>query len=328
MKLRRYTPSDAAKWNDFIQNSKNGTFLFQRSYMDYHADRFLDHSLVATSGKGQWIAVLPATEQEEVFSTHAGLTYGGWVSDVAMTCPDMLDLFDQLLNYLATQGFILLKYKTIPYIYHRLPAQEDAYALFINNATLYRRDTLSVLDLRAISLTQDRRKRCAKKALQQNVEIQLTQNLPQSYVDFWQCLETNLQTQFKQKPTHSLAEILELQSLHSHNICLHCAYLGGELCAGVVVYLSKPVCHVQYISASPAGKESGALDLLFLEIIAHYREQDAFWYLDFGISNEQDGRYLNLGLIEQKEGFGARTVTHDFYQLSVSASAERLQAAQ
>ena len=320
MKLRRYTPSDAAKWNDFIQNSKNGTFLFQRSYMDYHSDRFVDHSLVATTANGQWIAVLPATEQEKVFSTHAGLTYGGWVSDVTMTCPYMMDLFDQMLNYVATQGFMLIKYKTVPYIYHRLPAQEDVYALFRKNAILYRRDTLSVLDLRGILLTQDRRKRGAKKALQQNVEIQLAQSLSQGYVDFWQCLEANLQTQFEQKPTHSLAEILKLRSLHSHNICLHCAYLGGELCAGVVVYLSEPVCHVQYISASPAGKESGALDLLFLEIIAYYRYQDAFWYLDFGISNEQDGRYLNLGLIEQKEGFGARTVVHDFYQLTVPSS--------
>ena len=322
MKLRRFNPSDTAKWNEFIQNSKNGTFLFLRSYMDYHADRFADHSLVAISDKGQWIAVLPATEQEKVFSTHAGLTYGGWVSDVTMTCPKMMDLFDLFVNYLATHGFILLKYKTIPYIYHHLPAQEDAYALFRKSATLYRRDTLSVLDLRSISLTQDRRKRGAKKALQQNVEIQLTQNLPQGYVDFWQCLEANLQTQFEQKPTHSLTEILKLQSLHSHNICLHRAYLGGELCAGVVVYLSKPVCHVQYISASPAGKESGALDLLFLAIIAYYRDQDTFRYLDFGISNEHDGRYLNLGLIEQKEGFGARTVTHDFYQLTVPANAE------
>lgn len=322
MKLRRYTPSDAAKWNDFIQNSKNGTFLFQRSYMDYHTDRFIDHSLVATSDNGQWIAVLPATEQQKEFSTHAGLTYGGWVSDAAMTCPEMMQLFDHMLDYLAIQGFTLVKYKTIPHIYHRLPAQEDAYALFRKNATLYRRDTLSVLDLRAVSLTQDRRKRGAKKALEQNVEIKLVQNLRQDYVDFWHCLEVNLQNQFKKKPTHSLAEILKLQLLHPHDICLHSAYLDGELCAGVVVYLSAPVCHVQYISATPAGKQSGALDFLFFEIIAHHRSQEAFWYLDFGISNEQDGQYLNLGLIEQKEGFGARTVTHDFYQLTIPASAK------
>lgn len=54
-----------------------------------------------------------------------------------------------------------------------------------------------------------------------------------------------------------------------------------------------------------------------MKLTSYYQEQKLFWYLDFGISNENDGRYLNLGLIEQKEGFGARTVVHDFYRLTV-----------
>ena len=37
-------------------------------------------------------------------------------------------------------------------------------------------------------------------------------------------------------------------------------------------------------------------------------------YFSFGISTEQAGQYLNEGLIAQKEGFGARTVVHDFYE--------------
>ena len=317
MKLRRYAATDAAPWNQFVQNSKNGTFLFQRSYMDYHADRFSDHSLIAISDGGKWMAVLPACKKADVLSTHAGLTYGGWVTDSAMTCPDMMHLFDQMLIYLALQGFASVRYKSIPHIYHRLPAQEDLYALFRHDAVIDRRDTLSVLDLRAMPLTQERRRRGAKKAVQRLVEIRLEQNSPQNYADFWQCLEFNLHAQFGEKPTHSLVEIQKLCSLHPENIRLHVACLGNELCAGVVVYLCEPVCHVQYISATPAGKQSAALDLLFMKLTSYYKQQESFWYLDFGISNELDGRYLNLGLIEQKEGFGARTVVHDFYQLTV-----------
>lgn len=317
MKLRRYTTKDAAQWNDFVQGSKNGTFLFQRSYMDYHADRFIDHSLIAISDGGQWIAVLPACEKDNVLSTHAGLTYGGWVTDSAMTCPEMMHLFDQMLAYLALLGFAFVGYKSIPYIYHRLPAQEDLYVLFRHDAVVIRRDTLSVLDLRTTPITQERRRRGAKKAAQRLVEIRLEQNSPQNYADFWQCLESNLQTQFGEKPTHSLEEIQRLQSLHPSHIRLHVACLGNKLCAGVVVYLCEPVCHVQYISATPAGKQSAALDLLFMELTTYYQQQKSFWFVDFGISNEQDGRLLNIGLIEQKEGFGARTVVHDFYQLTV-----------
>ena len=317
MKLRRYAPEDAPHWNQYVQNSKNGTFLFERTYMDYHADRFLDHSLIASSDSGIWIAVLPATKQKNVLSTHAGLTYGGWVTDADMTCPDMMALFEHMLAYLSLHGFASVDYKCVPYIYHRLPAQEDLYALFRHNAVVVRRDTLSVLDLRSTPNTQVRRMRGAKKAAKCLIEIRLEQNSAQHLAVFWSCLESNLQHQFERKPTHSLLEIQRLQALHPDQIRLHAAYVGDELYAGVVTYLSEPVCHIQYISATPSGKQSGALDLLFFELIKYYQAQKKFWYLDFGISNEQDGRYLNHGLIEQKEGFGARTVAHDFYRITL-----------
>ena len=42
----RYTADKEAEWNAFVAQSKNGTFLFDRGYMDYHSDRFTDHSLM------------------------------------------------------------------------------------------------------------------------------------------------------------------------------------------------------------------------------------------------------------------------------------------
>lgn len=82
-----------------------------------------------------------------------------------------------------------------------------------------------------------------------------------------------------------------------------------------MIYESTRVAHVQYIAASPRGRELGALDQLFVHLLDEtYAAKDFF---DFGISNEQDGRTLNRGLIEQKEGFGARAVVHDFYRLRI-----------
>jgi lipid II:glycine glycyltransferase (peptidoglycan interpeptide bridge formation enzyme) len=39
-------------------------------------------------------------------------------------------------------------------------------------------------------------------------------------------------------------------------------------------------------------------------------------YFDFGISNEENGRKTNMGLLYWKEGFGARGVSQDFYKIS------------
>ena len=56
----RYTQNKQTEWDDFVKVSKNGTFLFLRSYMDYHSDRFQDHSLMFYNEKNRLIAVLPA----------------------------------------------------------------------------------------------------------------------------------------------------------------------------------------------------------------------------------------------------------------------------
>lgn len=39
-------------------------------------------------------------------------------------------------------------------------------------------------------------------------------------------------------------------------------------------------------------------------------------YFDFGISTEDNGKFLNQGLISQKEGFGGRSITHYFWEIS------------
>ena len=58
--ISRYTQNKQTEWDDFVKVSKNGTFLFLRSYMDYHSDRFQDHSLMFYNEKNRLIAVLPA----------------------------------------------------------------------------------------------------------------------------------------------------------------------------------------------------------------------------------------------------------------------------
>ena len=41
-------------------------------------------------------------------------------------------------------------------------------------------------------------------------------------------------------------------------------------------------------------------------------------YFDFGISTEDQGRHLNVGLIEYKESYGARAVAYDWYEVEAA----------
>ena len=310
MQIHAYNPVDKKEWDNFVAKSKNGTFLFLRDYMDYHADRFTDCSLIVTNDKGRIISLLPANIKENVLISHEGLTYGGFITDDKMTTPLMLDVFDQVIDYLRERGITKFVYKTIPRIYHSLPAEEDLYCLFRQNATLYRRDVLAVIDYTNKLKLQRRRVQSIRKALSCQTKVMETDD----YEQFWDILSSNLYTRYGCKPVHSIEEITLLAHRFSDNIRLVAAYCGNVMQAGVVVYLSQNVCHCQYSAANEEGKKIAALDLVFDYVIEAYRGSRKFF--DFGISNEDNGRYLNVGLMEYKEGFGARVMAHDFYELT------------
>ena len=97
--IRRYDKSGKTEWDAFVRCSRNGTFLFLRDYMDYHADRFHDSSLMAYHG-GRLCALLPAHCEGKLFCSHRGLTYGGIVTDERMTARLMLELFEEVIRFI------------------------------------------------------------------------------------------------------------------------------------------------------------------------------------------------------------------------------------
>ena len=75
----------------------------------------------------------------------------------------------------------------------------------------------------------------------------------------------------------------------------------------------KPSVVVCFTSRTgPRGREVHALDWLFDVVIRQSLEKHP--YFDFGISTENQGTYLNEGLIYQKEGFGGRGICYDWYK--------------
>jgi Acetyltransferase (GNAT) domain len=310
--VERYTEADAATWDAFVRTSRNGTFLFERGYMDYHRDRFADHSLLVRDPEGELVAVLPAHAAGTVVGSHRGLSYGGLVVGSAMKAPGLLRAFEAILLHLSAAGFRSLDYKTVPHIYHRQPAEEDRYALFLLGAELVRRDLLSAVGLGERLPYQGRRARGVKKARAAGLTVQAEPDLG----EFWGLLAATLAERHGATSVHSLAEIQALRDRFPDNIRLSAGRQDGRLLAGVVTYESDRVSHAQYIAASPAGREVGALDLVF----DHLLDEPAPGrrYFDFGGSHEEAGRVINAGLIDQKEGFGARSVAHDHYRIDLT----------
>ena len=299
---------DKEAWDQFVLSSKNGTFLFLRDYMEYHSDRFQDHSLMFRNSARELIALLPAHREDDCLASHRGLTYGGIISGESMGILQMHAVFEALRRYLLASGFNVLFYKTIPHIYHRLPAQEDLHALLANGARLLRRDVLTVLASEGrVPLHRDRRAGIAR-ALRAGLRVERSHD----FARFWGILEKVLGDKFGSKPTHAAQEIELLRSRFPENIRLHVCRDGDEVVAGEVLFDTPRVVKLQYGCASAEGSRVGAQDLLISHIIEEYRHRP---FLDFGSSIASDGASLKAGLIGQKEGFGGRTVCHDSYEL-------------
>ena len=126
--VRRYTAEQASEWNAFVAASKNGTFLFDRRYMDYHSDRFEDCSLMVYR-KSELYALLPANREGDLFYSHQGLTYGGLLLTSDGKTAVVRDAFVAVNDFLRQEGFKRVIYKHIPWVYASLPAEEDLFAL-------------------------------------------------------------------------------------------------------------------------------------------------------------------------------------------------------
>jgi hypothetical protein len=310
-KIEKYTQEKESEWNNFVSMSKNGTFLFDRKYMDYHSDRFVDFSIMIYR-KDNLYALLPAHVIDHTIYTHQGLTFGGYIMNSKTTATGMLETVQCVNSYFQQMDITKIVYKPVPFIYHTIPSQEDLYAL-------YRYCKINIIGCTVASTIFQKNKlkydKSRKYGVSKSSRLGLRVVDSNNFAAFWEILQNNLENKYGARPVHTLDEIELLWSRFPENIKLYLVQKGDRFVGGSVIYINKQTVHAQYASASPEGKESGALDMLF-DYLINEKYAD-YTYFDFGHSNEQMGNYLNENLISQKEGFGARSIINSIYELAI-----------
>lgn len=329
-RIRRYRPEDKEMWDGFVKTARNATFLFERGYMDYHADRFRDCSWMAFKGD-RLVALLPANlDSEDTLHSHQGLTYGGWILPPShLDGADLLDVFTEAVNVWRSEGIRELDYKPFPWIYCRQPSEEDIYALFRLGAEVEEVNLSSAINLRAPIHYNKLRKRSLKKASALPFRIAETTDSK----GFMRLVEECLSERHEARPVHSAEEIALLRDRFPDNIRMYGLWLDADayalsdgnatqkpagfnpdgLQAGVMIYDTGTVAHAQYIASTPLGRELNLLTPLFDWLIRERYAERA--YFDFGTSNEEHGRWLNAGLLRQKFSYGATGVAYRRFRL-------------
>lgn len=313
MRAFSYTSSDHQRWDEFVRSTRVAHFMHERDYMDYHADRFVDASMLVEDERGKLVAVLPASRHGDQLRTHGGLTFGGIQVTSRLGAAKMLAVLGAIIRHGRETGANSMRYKPAPHIYQAAPADEDLYALYRAGAVLARRDLSAAIYLDdRVRYNRDRR-----QALKR-VPPELVVEASSDYDTFVGMLNDALR-RHDAVATHTAAELTLLAERFPQAIKLHLATLDGQPVAGVVTYDTTTTRHTQYIATTEAGRRAYAgvriVDQLIEAAVGRFR-----WF-DFGISTERDGHYLNPGLASNKELYGGRGVNYDHYDLAFDDAA-------
>lgn len=302
--------SKRQQWNHFVAESANGTFLLDRRFMEYHSDRFEDTSVFVYDG-AEIVGLLPASKHNTVAMSHGGLTYGGLIIGKSRSSAQgVYTTLSEVCDHLRVAGFTSLIYKPSPHMYHKVPSEADLYALFRLGAKLLKRDISSALAPSSHLEMRKGRKSLVKRA-KQKVGLEISKS--DDWESFHALLHSRLETKYGAAPVHSAHELALLQSRFPMNIALTVAISNSVMVAGCVTFETDRVVHAQYLATNEIAREYGAMDLLISELIQQTLAKQK-WF-DFGISTTNNGLDLNVDLARYKEGFGAKSVVYDCYQL-------------
>ena len=107
--MKRYGAEEARTWDLAVTASRQGTFLLMRHYMDYHADRFTDASLLFYDGShGRLRGVLPATVDGDTAVSHGGLTYGGLLTPAGVGTLETMEMLSAVFTVVISMWSSLI----------------------------------------------------------------------------------------------------------------------------------------------------------------------------------------------------------------------------
>lgn len=307
-KIKKYDTSFYDIWNQFVAESKNGTFLFHRDFMEYHADRFEDCSLLVLDEKDKLVAILPANRVGNELFSHQGLTYGGIYFLTNLSISEIKEVFDSILLFLKELKFSNLVLKNQPALYSERSSYGLDYILFkYFQPELIKREMNFMIDYhKPLMISKSKLKhfkRISKLELRIVEEADLT--------SFWnKVLIPCLESKHSVKPVHSLQEIQKLRDTFPHNIVQFSVYLEKEILAGITLFITKKGVKSQYGASTKLGQSYRALDYLFITLIEKFKK-GKFDFFDMGTATEDNELGYNPGLVTQKQELGCLIYNQD-----------------
>jgi hypothetical protein len=279
--------------------------------MEYHKDRFEDHSLVLFK-KDKPIALFPANRRDNMLHSHQGLTFGSFIVPKNISAHEVFQLLELVIEYAKNEGFEHIFVKTIPQIYYEKTADELLYFLTIKGKLQSRNLVLAIDYSQELKIHKTKRKHYEKNY---NLGFEIEENA--SLAEFWnEVLAPKLDEKYSVKPVHSLPEITKLQVLFPSNIIQYNIKIDGEILAGITIFKHNNVVKSQYGANTGKGASLRALEYLFIHLIEKFKNE-GMRHFSMGTVDADTEQGFNVGLLKQKEELGCICHTQDIFKISL-----------
>jgi hypothetical protein len=299
MEIVAYTSDKAELWDSFVlTGSMNGTVYHTRKFLSYHKDKFEDTSILLYK-EDILLCVVPCCYRNGTNFSHSGATYGGPViAKCQLSVKDMETIINEIFNHykgnfecrLANDIYFAQPVHLIYYLLSRKLKAHLELSWYVSSGS----DIIQ-------SITNKRNKKYVFRMMNDLNYVFLSTTNTEDYIEFYTILKENLQQNHDTTPTHSLEEFLTLMTALLDKQELFIVKHSKKIVAGVYVIKVTSNCwYTFYISRNINIKNSGTAIIYIMSNIAHIAFKNNAKYVDYGITTENMGSDLNLGLSEYK----------------------------
>lgn len=296
MIIKKYN-NNIEEWDNFVNNCWNGTIYHTRKFINYHpVNKFEDESIMIYD-KNKLICVIPVCKNNDKYFSYKGSTYGGPVIEYKyMNIKKLTNLINLIFNYYDNK----LEMRIANDIYFNYSQSSLIYLLQNKlNIKMELSWYITYFDINKIKNKDNKR----TLSLINNYNVYITEN-KNDFILFYNILENTLKTRHNTTPTHSLDELLYLKNIFPNELKLCIVKQNNIILSGILfikvnnnnyytIYITKNY-KINNISQSIL---SGSI----LYIIQYFMNTIKPALLDFGISTENRGELLNIGLSEFKQ---------------------------
>ncbi len=324
--IQEYDDKYKSEWDDFVENSNNGTIFHKQVFLDYHTPGKFNFHHIMFRRNGELIAVLPGglSDNNKVFWSPVGASYGSIVTkDVPYSLS--LELIDKLIEYAKEKGLSDLYLIPPPIIYNKVYNQHIEYSMLYRRFDFEYHYISHAIDLNIGKDFLEYFDKTARKSIHKILrEKKLTIRESDDYTSFNRILIEN-KARHNIKPTHTLEDMLKLRELMPESLKLFMVYYNDKPIAGSLLFLANNKVSLCFYNMLLYEYEHLRPIYLVMHEVTKWSIENGYEWVDIGVSQDtsaEDPMTPSLNLIYFKERFRARGLlrTTFHYNLTIKNS--------